>query len=138
MEVTVILRLTQNLCLSMDLFADLDSTFPIVINGDDIDEDDETFFITLEPVNTDDVTINGPELIATATILNDDLPPSLSINPVTQAEGSTGITSFIFQVDLNPKSGKTTSFNYFTQDISALVSDGDYEQILPNIITFNP
>src|SRR5437660_1579847 len=76
---------------------DTQKTVTVQVNGDTLNEPDETFFVTLtNPVNS---TITRAQ--ATGTIKNDDGPPSLSINDVTQVEGNSGTTNFNFMLLLS-------------------------------------
>lgn len=73
-------------------------TVSVSIVGDAAIEDTETFTVNL-------ANSSGPEIAknqGTGTILNDDVaPPVVSIEDVTQNEGSTGITDFVFTVKLD-------------------------------------
>lgn len=86
------------------------ATIPVSVLGDTTSEANETFTVTLSaPTNA---TIAAPS--ATGTIVNDDAPPSLSIGNVTQAEGNSGTTNFVFPVTLSAPSGQSTTVNYTT------------------------
>jgi N-acetylneuraminic acid mutarotase len=61
-------------------------TIPITVHGDTDFESDETFVVTLS--NDFNVEIDDGQGIG--TILNDDVPPSLSIGDVTVTEGDSG------------------------------------------------
>ncbi|PYS46814.1 MAG: hypothetical protein DMF68_17885, partial [Acidobacteria bacterium] len=112
---------------------DTQKTVTVQVNGDTLNEPDETFFVTLtNPVNS---TITRAQ--ATGTIKNDDGPPSLSINDVTQLEGNSGTTNFNFIVTLSVASGQTVTVNYATADGTATVADNDY-QAASGTLTFNP
>jgi hypothetical protein len=109
-------------------------TFNVSIAPDLLDELDETLLLTLGgAINT---TITGTNPV-TLTILDDDLPPSLSISGVTQNEGDTGATSFVFTVTLSAPSGLTVTVNYTTGDDTALTADGDYNAT-SSTVTFAP
>jgi hypothetical protein len=58
-------------------------TIVIAVNGDTLNEADETFFVNLS--NAVNATISGGQ--GTVTIRNDDAAPQLSINDVTLTEG---------------------------------------------------
>jgi len=92
-------------------------TIDIMVNGDLVDEADETFFVDLtNPINA---TIGIPQ--GTGTIQNDDSPtPTFTINSVTQAEGDAGTTSFDFTVTLAPLSGVETTVDVATSDLTAI------------------
>src|SRR5205085_5089781 len=111
---------------------DTQKTVTVLVNGDTLNETDETFFVTLSnPVNA---TITQAQ--ATGTIKNDDGPPSLSINDVTLLEGNSGTTNFNFTVTLSAASGQTVTVNFATADGTATVSDNDY-QAMSGTLTFN-
>jgi hypothetical protein len=107
-------------------------TLNVTINGDTLFETNETFFINLSnPVNANINQGHG-----TGTITNDDPPPNVSINDLTQAEGNSGTTSFNFTVTLSAASGVTTSVNYATANGTA--SSGSDYQSTNGTLTFDP
>ena len=70
------------------------------MNGDTLDEIDETFTVTLsDPTNA--TIADG---IGLGTILDDDAPPALSVNDVTVTEGDAGTVDAVFTVTLAPVS----------------------------------
>lgn len=82
----------------------------ITVAGDVLDENDETFTVTLSsPVNATLADASG-----TGTITDDDAPPSLSISDVSAIEGSSGTTSFAFTVTLSSASGLTVTVDHAT------------------------
>lgn len=64
----------------------------------------------------------------TATILNDDPLPQLSIvaSPTQQPEGKTGTTPFTFVVSLNQASPSPITVNYTASDGTATLANNDY------------
>ncbi|MDQ3665657.1 MAG: hypothetical protein M3410_03485 [Acidobacteriota bacterium] len=107
-------------------------TFNVTINGDTLFEANETFFVDLSnPVNA-----NITQGRATGTITNDDPPPSISINDVSQAEGNSGTTNFTFTVTLSAISGLPATVNYATADGTA-TAGSDY-QSTSGALTFDP
>src|SRR5213078_5122389 len=83
----------------------------LAVVNDTTDEDDETVSVSLSsPTNA---TL-GAIATHTYTILDDDPPPSLSINNVTVTEGNTGNTMARFTVTLSVASGKTVTVDYVT------------------------
>ncbi|HYZ18358.1 MAG TPA: Calx-beta domain-containing protein [Gaiellaceae bacterium] len=96
-------------------------TITVVVNGDALDESNETFLVDLSgAVNA---TIADGQGIGTIT--DDDAPPTLSIDDVTVPEGSSGSTSATFTVRLNTASGQSLSVDYATADGSA-TAGSDY------------
>lgn len=90
-------------------------TITVPVIGDALDEFDEQFDVRLVyPVNA--VVSSGP---GQGTILDNDLPPSISINDVTVNEGHVGTTSAIFTVSLSGPSGKPVGIFVHTADGTA-------------------
>src|SRR6185437_16249887 len=105
----------------------------IAVVNDIIDENDETVQVTLSsPTNA---TV-GPTPTHTYTILDDDSPPSLSINNVSLTEGTGGTTNSIFTVTLSVASARTISVNFATANGTALAGS-DYTAT-NGVLTFNP
>jgi imidazole glycerol phosphate synthase subunit HisF len=107
-------------------------TLSVPIVNDTRDEADETVEISLNtPVNT---TLGTP-VVHTLTIIDDDLPPTLSISDVTVTEGDTAD----FRVSLSAASGLTVTVDYTTSDSgpSTATSGDDY---IPagGTLTFSP
>jgi large repetitive protein len=91
------------------------ATVAITVNGDVLDELDETFGITLS--NPSNATIvDGAGL---ATITDDDLPPTLSVDNVSVVEGDAGTTTATFTATLSAMSSKTITFDWATAAGSA-------------------
>jgi Calx-beta domain/FG-GAP-like repeat len=99
-------------------------TVTVPVMGDALDEFDEQFDVRLVyPVNA--VVSGGP---AQGTILDNDLPPSISINDVTVNEGHVGTTSAVFTVSLSGPSGKPIGIVVHTADGTAQAGI-DYQQL---------
>jgi streptogramin lyase len=91
----------------------------VTVNGDALDEDDETFTVTLSDPQL--ATINGGT--ATGTIMDDDPRPTISIaDSPGRSEGGPALS---FQVTLSGPSGRQVQVNYATQNGSAK-APGDY------------
>ena len=91
------------------------TTFDVTVNGDVLDELDETFGITLS--NPANATIaDGSGL---GTITDDDLPPTLSVDDVSVSEGNMGTTTATFDVTLSSPSGRTVTVDWATGDDDA-------------------
>src|SRR6185312_2254381 len=73
------------------------ATFGITVNGDLVDEANETYGITLS--NPGNATIADGSGVGTIT--DDDAAPTLSVNDVTVAEGNAGATTATFAVTVN-------------------------------------
>src|SRR5439155_900640 len=105
----------------------------IAVVNDTLDEDDETIQLTLSgPTNA---TL-GAIPTHTYTILDDDPPPSLSINNVSLTEGNSGTTNATFTVTLSAASSKTVTVSFATADGTALAGS-DYTAT-NGVLTFNP
>jgi hypothetical protein len=93
-------------------------TATVLVNGDVLDEADETFLVDLSnPVNA---TISDNQGVGTIT--DNDPPPSLSIDDVTADEGAGTMT---FTVSLSATSGQAVNVDFATTDGSAVAPD-DY------------
>ncbi len=96
-------------------------TFNVSVLGDLIDENNETFTVTLSsPTNAAFGDSTG-----VGTISDDDGAPTLSVNDVTVTEGNSGSTNATFTVSLSAASGNTVTVNYATSNGTA-TSGSDY------------
>ena len=93
------------------------ATVDVQTAGDSLDEDDETFTVTLS--NPTNATLGDDT--GEATITDDDAAPALSINDVAVTEG--GVAQFT--IELDAVSGKDVSFNWATSDGTA-TAGSDY------------
>lgn len=107
-------------------------SFQVVINGDTIDEIDETFRVLLS--NATNATIAVAEGIG--TILDDDAPPSVTIEDTSVIEGNLGTVDAQFTVSLSAASEKEITVDFATSDGSA-TSGSDY-QSTTGTVTFLP
>jgi hypothetical protein len=108
-------------------------TITVKISGDQIDEENETYYINL--TNTSNATIS--DLQGVGTITDDDEAPTISINDVSVDEGNSGTTNANFTVSLSSASGKTVTVNYATADGTATTADNDYSGTNSSL-TFTP
>lgn len=101
----------------------LTQTISVPVTRDNIDENDETFAITLStPVNATIVDGSGVGTI------NDDDTSVLSIAGVSQPEGSSGTTTFTFTANLSVPSSSDRVFALTTTDGTA-TAPADYQAI---------
>ncbi|MDT7778742.1 MAG: hypothetical protein QOC99_1254 [Acidobacteriota bacterium] len=105
-------------------------TVPVI--GDTLDEFDESFLVILaHPLGAN---VNKGQ--GRGTILDDDPPPSASIDDVTLNEGNAGTKQATFTVSLSAPSGKPISISFATADGSA--NSGTDYQASVGTLTFNP
>src|SRR6185295_8434620 len=77
----------------------------VAVVGNTLDEPNKNFFVNLSgPTNA---TITDGQ--ATGNIIDDDAPPSLSINDVSVVERNTGTITAVFTVTLSGNSGQTVT-----------------------------
>ncbi len=94
----------------------------VVVNGDLLDENDETLTVTLgQPPQGYVIATES----ATGTILDDDLPPTVSVSSPSVAEGNAGTTPMVFTVSLSAPSGLDVTFTRATADGTA-TAGSDY------------
>lgn len=106
-------------------------TFTVLVNGDTLNEADETFFVNLSGASNAWIGSRGMGMI-----VNDDPLPTLSINDVQKLEGNSGTTDFVFTVSLSAPSGQTVTVNYSTGSGTA-TAGSDY-QAQSGTLTFKP
>ena len=99
------------------------ATIEISVQGDRLDEVDETFDLVLS--NPGNAALEDGR--ATGTIVDDDATPSLAIAAATVTEGDSGQQTLTLAVTLSAASGRTVTVRYATQDGSATTADGDYQ-----------
>ena len=98
-----------------------EKTIRVAIIGDVVDEDAETFSLTLS--NPQGVTLSGGA--ATGTIEDDDDASSLSIAAASVLEGDAGTSALTFTVTLSAASAEAVTVDYATAAVSA-VAGVDY------------
>ncbi|HEX2031687.1 MAG TPA: Calx-beta domain-containing protein [Actinomycetota bacterium] len=109
----------------------------VPIATDALEEPDEDFFVNLSnPVNATIADGQGK-----VTILDDDATagtPTISVDDVTENEGTGTRTNFVFTVSLSQPSAGQVTVQWSTVDGTATASSGDYRNVGPSTITFNP
>jgi hypothetical protein len=93
----------------------------VPVSGDAVRELDETFGMSL----TDAVNATIADGEATATIVNDDVMPSISIGDVSVTEGAAGTTAANFTLTLSGPTDLPVSVTYSTADGTA-TAGSDY------------
>ena len=98
-------------------------TVPLPIASDALNEDDETFTLSVSNLVGAGVTA----ATGTATIVDDDAEPDLSIADASANEGDAGHATASFAVTLSALSGREITVDYATADASA-VAGADYTE----------
>jgi len=96
-------------------------TVPVPITSDALNEDDETFTLSVSNVVGAGVTASS----GTGTIVDDDSEPDLSVANATVTEGNSGTATASFAVTLSAESGREITVDYATADGTA-VAGSDY------------
>lgn len=107
------------------------ATVSIEIAGDSLNEDNETFSVTLS--NPGNATI--ADAVADVTIVNDD-GPILSISDVTVTEGDSGTTEAVLTVTLSEISLDTVTVSFMAVDGTATMADNDYSVLTSSPLNF--
>jgi hypothetical protein len=108
-------------------------TLSVFIQGDLLDELDESFFVMLSNASQANIADNQGRV----TIMDDDPPPSLSIDDVIVTEGNAGVVDAVFTVNLSAASGLSVTVDYATADGTA-TTPGDYTATGLTTLTFAP
>lgn len=113
----------------------------VLVNGELIDENDETFSVTLSIDGSDSLFASiGGQNTATATITDDDNAPTVGFFPAGSQsinEGNSGQSSFLpFTVRLSQPSSKPVTVLYATSNGTATAGE-DYVAN-SGTLTFNP
>jgi urease beta subunit len=109
-------------------------TVTVAVVGDLLDEDNETFRLVL----SDAVGAAIADGEGTATIIDGDATPSLTINNVTVVEevGTNPLRGMVFTITLSAASGRTVTVKYATSDGTATAGQ-DYNAT-SGTLTFAP
>ena len=113
-----------------------EQTFTVTITGDDIDEDDETFTVTLSNASNAIFSGGGTTLSATGTITNDDRKPVVTLSPASQSVAEDAGT-MEFTVTLDAESSKDITVKWATSDGTATAGE-DYTAVALTTLTFSP
>ena len=105
----------------------------VMVNGDTTYEPNETFTVHL--LNASGATISDAD--GTGTITNDDAEPTFTVDDVTEYEGNSGQTPFIFTITKNGASGQSSVVSYATVSGTATTGDNDYVAT-SGMLTFGP
>jgi hypothetical protein len=112
------------------------ATITVMVNGDNKEEGDETFFVQLLGA-TGGATISGDNT-GVGTIQNDDVSPTVSIGDASEFEGQSGKTAFDFTVTLSNPTANQVDVTFTTADGTARLDNQDYQQPTTTTVTFPP
>ncbi|HYO63711.1 MAG TPA: FG-GAP-like repeat-containing protein [Pyrinomonadaceae bacterium] len=109
--------------------------FNVPVSDDNLDEADET--VRLQLTNASGATLGTSS--ATATVLDNDAAPSVSVGDVSVNEGDAGTTAAVYTVSLSAPSGKTVTVGINNADGTAVGGGNDYFHYPgPYTLTFTP
>ena len=115
--------------------SETDSVLIIQITDDILDEDDETFTITLSSPTNSSLDANT---VCTLTITDDDPIPTVSFLSETSS-GLEAVTSGTFLLELSAASGREITFNYTVDTLNTTATSGGIDFTLEDgTITINP
>jgi predicted extracellular nuclease len=112
------------------------ATIPFTINGDTVNEPNETFTVTLDNASASVGTATISDGTGVATITNDDALPAASVADVAVAEGNAGVSYLVFTVTLDKASSGTLTYDFQTSPGSA-AAGSDYLEV-SGTVTFAP
>ncbi|MBW3538939.1 MAG: S8 family serine peptidase [Planctomycetes bacterium] len=104
---------------------DTEKKIYVSIQNDTEEELRETFYVNLLNASAG-ASLGDPQ--GRGTIIDDD-GPTISIDDVSVAEGTTGTTDFTFTVKLSTPSAFPVSISYATADRTGTLADADYVNI---------
>jgi hypothetical protein len=99
-------------------------TITVVVRGDNLDENTETFLVNL----TDLVNATVDDVQGTGSIGDNDSSPTMSVNNATVTEGTGANVNAVFTVTLSAVSGRTVTVDYDTSNGTA-TTPSDYTDI---------
>ena len=108
-------------------------TVNVVVIGDALDETNETFRLLLSSPTNATVSVGQ----GVCTILDNDLPPNITIDNATVTEPDTGVAYINFAVRLSAPSGRPVSVKYATANGTAAAGP-DYTAVPLTTLTFQP
>ncbi|HAZ43403.1 MAG TPA: hypothetical protein DCZ55_02685, partial [Cyanobacteria bacterium UBA11371] len=111
---------------------EISKNISIPVTNDSLDEENETFNVTLSSATNANITDNQ----GVATINDDDNPPTISISNTSLTEGTGGTTNAVFTVNLSAASGQAVTVDYATAGSTAV--EGDDYSLTTGTITFDP
>ena len=109
-------------------------TVTVSVTGDATDEPDETVLVALSGATNAAIGTGT----GTGTIIDDDGPPSLTIDSPRVTEGDAGSVNLTFTVSLSPASAQTVTVGYAEQTGGTATSGTDYTALPSGTLTFSP
>ena len=109
-------------------------TIPVTLLDDVVDEDDETFSITLSNVSGAALEPPTSHLVV---VRDNDPPPSVSTTDATVTEGDSGTTSALFTVALSSASDRSVSVSFATLGGGSATAGDDYAAVAGTVV-FTP
>jgi hypothetical protein len=111
------------------------ATASVPLTDDALDELDETFTATITaPTNG---AVLGAQTTATATIVDDDGQPTVSVADAKVVEGNAGTTQLVFTLTLSNATSQTVTVTADTSDVTAIAGK-DYTAVAGKLVTFAP
>jgi hypothetical protein len=105
---------------------DIQASFTIDFNNDDIYEDDETIIITMDEGNIINATTNGIDpTVETVTIVNDENVPTIAFT-INSSENTEDITPINIEISLSAESAFDTTVDYTVTGGDATGGGVDY------------
>ncbi len=106
-------------------------TFSVTVNGDTIDEVDETILVNL--TNAANATITDAQGVVTIT---DDDTSALSVADTTKAEGNSGNSNMVFTISMSPANSRTVTVQFQTAAGGTAIAGADYQSVAATTVTF--
>ncbi|WP_425618742.1 Calx-beta domain-containing protein [Anatilimnocola sp. NA78] len=100
---------------------------PVSVLGDNIVELDEQFSVLLDALDAGSRSVTIQTATASATITNDD-SATITLTPVSQAEGNSGSANMAFEVTLSNPVEVDVKVDYATADGTATLANSDYTE----------
>jgi len=106
-------------------------TISVTVNGDVVDEPNETFFVNLS--NAANATITDAQGVGT---IQDDDTASFAVNDPSVTEGNSGTVSLTFTVSLSGPSDHTVTVDFQTVAGGTATAASDYTAVAATTLTF--
>ncbi|HEX6899001.1 MAG TPA: Calx-beta domain-containing protein [Thermoanaerobaculia bacterium] len=106
-------------------------TFSVTVNGDTIDEDNETILVNL--TNAANATITDAQGVITIT---DDDTSAISVSDATRLEGNSGNSNMVFTISLSTTNSRTVTVQFQTVAGGTATAGTDYQSVAATTVTF--